>query len=1222
MRGATRRDAERVEVELPFIQQLESMGWTHLSGKELAEREERSYTDTLLKGRLTQAIRRINRLEDSDAEWIDADDRDGYAARAIDALESLSLGAQGRGLREANFQATDMLLHGAPPVRGHAVHHKSRGVFIQYIDWEIENEEQIKERNDFLVVSQLRVRTRSGYEEVPDLVLFVNGIPVAVVECKSPDLQDPIGHAIRDLNAYTGNPVEYTADEREARELPRGIPALFKTVQLLIAAAGTTAELGTITSRTRDYAPWRSVEPDYEKPADLRDALRRVDVTPKLLEAGEDPTEQQQLIASVLKPVNLLNILRHYVFPMPVNAKAKPAGGGTARRRTAEEAEGAPKIKIVCRHQQYRAVEKIVSRLRNRRTQLDHGATEDERGGVVWHTQGSGKSLTMAFLARRLHMSRDKALNTFTLLVVTDRTQLQDQLDAAIRKGGRSIKTAARRTDIESMLQAGGRHVIFAMIQKFGVVGFTGTGGDDRSFADEYQAVRELTAQGTEPAEAADPPPDTAPPVFPLCTDSTKVLVLVDEAHRTHTSTLHACLRQAAPNAARIGFTGTPIMKGQLQDTERIFGPFIDMYKMAEAQHDKVVVPIRYEGRTGPADVREGEDLDAKFENLIAERTEEQRKLLRKKYSQPTERDVAESVTMIRAKADDMLRHYVTHVLSGGFKAQVTVVSRRATVEYRHALRDVRTQLLEEVAEFAPQGRLPERLRGVRPADFSAADQVMFWAWRYQEIIRRMEFVPVISAGADGRWREWTDETSQKRHIERFLEDLPELQRDNPWGVTHQPQSLPPRMGMIAAQPWSISEVTPANPSPLIEGAPVTFLIVKSMLLTGFDAPGEQVLYLDRPMRDAELLQAVARVNRPAPGKEGGTVVDYYGVLAPLSDALSGYGTEAPAVRASLRDVAAGVADAGEAAEKVREFLSGLRITGDDLNTRGGRARAMLALSDEDDRADFDKDLGEFLSTLERVLPHEDALGHLGDAKRWALLQQRVRHHYRDAPGGGFNLRGYGRKVRALIAEHLETPEIVQVIPPVSILSDAFHKAIEEIEDPREAAAEMEHALRYHLEERVRREDEEKYRQLSEALREVLENMDARWRTDRLRELIIQAHEEQRDDPFLAGASRMERRLHGWLRTAVEDREAIVTPQPAELRRLSAGVYEVVRKQVRSVGYRAQNKHVTQLTAHVTEKLRNEGLGAGTRDAAEVRAVARHIVNHVQEHVSAFRDER
>ncbi|MCD9880559.1 type I restriction endonuclease subunit R [Streptomyces guryensis] len=1225
VRGGARSEIERDEVETPFIRQLESLGWTHVTGKDLADGKERDYTDVLLKNRLTKAIRRVNRLHDSNAEWIDTEDQDGHATRAIATLESVSIGPQGRNLHDANFQATDLLLHGAPPMRGHAVHHKGHDVIVQYIDWEIENEEQIKERNDFLVVSQLRVRTPAGYEEIPDLVLFVNGIPVAVVECKSPDLQDPVGLAIRDLRAYTGNPVECDADERDPRERPRGIPALFKTVQLLIAAAGTTAQLGTITSRLRDFAPWRSVEPDYKNTDELRDALRQVDVTPKLLEAGEEPTEQQQLVAAVLKPVNLLNILRHYVFAMPLKEKKRQPGKSGGRKQTADASHGAPKTKAVCRHQQYRAVEKIVHRLRNRRTRLDPGATEDERGGVIWHTQGSGKSLTMAFLARRLHMSRDEALNTYTLLVVTDRTQLQDQLDAAIRRGGRSIKTAERQADIEGMLRVGGRHVVFAMIQKFGVAGFTSTGGggDDRSLADEYKAVRQRIAAGVESAEATDPVPDTEPLRFPRCTESTKVLVLIDEAHRSHTSMLHTCLRQAAPNAARIGFTGTPIMEGKLRDTERIFGPFIDKYMMAEAEHDKVVVPIRYEGRTGPADVRQGEDLDAKFENLIADRTEEQRKVLRKKYSQLTERDVAESVTMIRAKADDMLRHYVAHVLSGGFKAQVAVVSRRATVEYRHALRDVRAELLEEVAEFAPQGRLPERLRGAEPRDFAEKDRVLYWAWRFQEIIRRMEFVPVISAGGErknGLWREWTEENQQKQHIERFLEDLPQLPRDNPWGVTYTPQPILPRMGMIAKQPWSAP--APVQTSSIPEEAPVTFLIVKSMLLTGFDAPGEQVLYLDRPIRDAELLQAIARVNRPASGKEGGTVVDYYGVLAPLSDALSGYGKEAPAVRASLRDVESAVADTGEAAKKVQAFLADKNISGNDLDTRGGRARAMLALCHEDDRALFDKELGEFLGTLERVLPHEDALGFLRDAKRWALLQQRVRRHYRDAPGGLFSLRGYGRKVRALIAEHLEAPEIIQVIPPVSILSEAFDDAVQSIEDPREAAAEMEHALRYHLEERVRREDEAKYKQLSKALKEVLENMDARWQIDQLAGLITQVRQEQDDDPLLSGATLMERRLHGWLKSGIDSRTAIRPPEPAKLRALSASVYEVVREQVRSVGYRAQGKHVTRLTAHVTERLRADGLEAESGGTDEVRAVARHIVNHVQEHVQEFREER
>ena len=796
-----RSEVELGEVERPFIQQLESMGWTHVHGRDLADTDDRAYTDVILKKRLGRALRRVNRLPGRDTPWMD----DAQAARAIANLQQVSAGPQGRHLVPANFKATELLIDGTA-VRGHPVHHRSReGVPVQFIDWHIEDEARIMERNEFLVVSQLRVESAAKEVAVLDLVLFVNGIPVAVVECKSPDLQDPVGLAIRDLRAYTGNPIEYDAQERGQQERPRGVPELFTTTQLLIAATGRTAYLGTISSRERDFAPWRSVGPDYRDTDHLRAALRAVKVSPRLLEAGEDPSEQQQLVAIVLKPVNLLNILRHYVFGLPKKQRKEQRQAGGKASETAE----VPKVKAVCRHQQYRASEKIVLSLRTRRTPLDPGATEDERGGVIWHTQGSGKSLTMAFLARRLHMSIDRELNDFTIMVVTDRTQLQDQLAAALRTGERSVKVAKSRDDLEGMLKDGGRHVIFAMVQKYGVAGFgpaSDADGDDRSLTAEYQAVRDRIAAGEEPAEASDPvldaPGDTADddgpqgtpskslmknlrPRFAQCTTSPKVLVLVDEAHRSHTSYLHSSLRSAAPNAARIGFTGTPIMQGRLNDTARIFGRFIDEYKMAEAEADKVVVPIRYEGRTGPAKVKEGDELDGKFENLIATRTKEEQKALRARYRQLTERDVAESAPMIHAKAKDILEHYVVHVLSGGFKAQTAVVSRAAAVLYRGALRDARANLLDELGTFAPDGRLPERLRGVEPKDLQGRDTVLYWAWRFQAIIRRMEFVPVISADQNKkarRWTEWTDETQQKKHIERFLEDLPELPQGQPLG--------------------------------------------------------------------------------------------------------------------------------------------------------------------------------------------------------------------------------------------------------------------------------------------------------------------------------------------------------------------------------------------------------------------------------------------------------
>ena len=441
-----------------------------------------------------------------------------------------------------------------------------RDVKTPFFDWSREalegSREEILVRNDYLVVDQLRVCDADGRPSVLDLVLFVNGIPLVVIECKSPDTRDPLGKAIRDLRAYTGRPLD--DDTRHGAGAPRGIPSLFAPAQLLVAADGQHAALGTYSSDEQHYALWRSVSPDYGDPArpgdDGVEELRRELRGWGLLGPEEAPTLQQRLTAIVLRPGNLLNIVRHYVFEKPVDGDSSTL---TNRRTRAVEPKTA---KVVCRHQQYRATEKIVTRLRTRPSRRVTGGERDERGGVIWHTQGAGKSFTMQFLARRLHMSPDPELNGITLVAITDRTDLQRQLRRAVALSDSEIREATSRTDLERLLgragRSGGRAVIFATIQKFlgdlaptAAEGNDTADGEDRALAEDFEEARRRVEAGESAEEVSDPEPDDrtlrkAERIFPECSDEDRVLVLVDEAHRSHTSVLHACLRKALPNAA------------------------------------------------------------------------------------------------------------------------------------------------------------------------------------------------------------------------------------------------------------------------------------------------------------------------------------------------------------------------------------------------------------------------------------------------------------------------------------------------------------------------------------------------------------------------------------------------------------------------------------------------------------------------------------------------
>lgn len=1177
---------ERDEVERPFVAQLEAMGWTHLPGTEIGTLD---VSMPLLTDRLDEALRRINVRAVDRSPWMD--DQDTHRSTA--ELASVSLG---KGIATANFAATDLLLNGLV-LNAPSAAHGAASATVQYIEW---HEERIA-LNNFTVVDQLRVKNRSGEVSILDIVLFVNGIPLVAVECKSSDLSDPVHSAVIDLRDYAGDPIHDDEHDGTGLPVPGGVPELFRTVQLLVAATGETAHLGTVTSTPEHFHPWRSIEPESE--GTLRRELRVADLLPDTPQGTPAPlSERHKLVGVVLRPAALLNVVRHYVVPLPVET----ASGGA---RT---------VKAVARHQQYRAAEKALRKLLTGRIR-GGPVLEDERGGVIWHTQGSGKSLTMTFLVRRVHLHHK--LSEFTVVIVTDRTQLQDQLSATLRISESDVATATTRTQMEGLLRDGGRRVVFAMIQKYGS-GLTFTGDsedtdDDRDVAEEYRDAERTGKR----KRRKGPPPD---PDFPECNKSPDFLVLVDEAHRSHTSVLHAALRKAIPKAAKIGFTGTPIITGLEEDTRRIFsgGPdrgFLDTYRMEDAEYDGVVVRIRYEGRTGEGKVQDKDGLDRDFDDLIRDRTPEERAALMRRW--PTERDVAESVPMIRAKAADMLEHWVCWVLpGGGFKAQVAAVSRKAAVEYHHGLRAARDALLADLAEFKP-----ESVEGIPLDELPRRLRYHFQAYQYRSLLRRIDFVPVISPGKERKqrkWLHWTDSARQKAYITRFKEEgFPHLPPEPDWVLATPfnppPDHLPEPQSSGGDNPWSDAATgqqpespPPSVPDPVHPDSPVAFLIVKSMLLTGFDAPCEQVLYLDRPIRDAELLQAVARVNRPAPGKKVGYVVDYYGVFEHLSSALAEY--RQADVNDTMRSLAEEVGGLAPAAERVRDFLLRQGIDDSRLTDFARLRSAALSFDDELVRFAYDEVLYEFLAVLERVLPHEAALPHVADARRWGLLQKRIRRLHRDAPGGTFTMRRYGQKVRAMIADHLEGPEIEQAIPPVSLTALDFDEKVRRL-PPREAAAEMGHALRFHLEERVKREDPERYDRLSQRLEDILRDLDGRFeeQIEQFGALIEQARQEAEEDPALAGLSPLEQKVHRLLDQLLEDNPG-VTRAEQDGRPLIVAVCDSAARTMASASYQGQHQDLNTLANGIQTQLIQGGLRPAAADWAPLRGIAQRLASYAE----------
>jgi type I restriction enzyme R subunit len=786
---------EFTEVELPFIQQLEQEGWDYIEGSldspSVTHRE--TFAQIIMEPLLRDRLLAINTRNGD--PWLD-ERRLDQAVSAINRLPA-------NKVMEANQRATG-LLHGGITVEGLSDWDGGRGQTIHFIDW------TNPENNTFTVVNQFKVKCPPGHDGwkghvIPDLVLFVNGIPLVVIECKSRTVPEGLPDAVDQLRRY----YDQRHQDLEVEE-HEGAPALFFTNQFMVASNFDDARVGTIGAGFSHYLNWKTVSPRAE--ADVADTLGVTSLS-----------SQQRLIAGMLPPANLLDIVRHFTLFMTM-------GGQT--------------IKLVCRYQQYRAVKRAVQRLKTGKTRSEDGE-HDRRGGIIWHTQGSGKSLTMVFLVLKLRT--DPELRRFKVVVITDRKDLQDQLSDTATLTGETVKIASNTGKLKSLLGQPGPGLIFGTIQKY---------REHESASSTYpppKKERGLELNRRDAAEEPDDEPRNPTPSRPLglLNESPDILVMIDEAHRTQAGDLHANLLQAVPNAARIGFTGTPIIMGKKKQTSEIFGEYIDRYTIKEAENDGATVPILYEGRTAEGAVKEGANLDDLFEDLFKERTKEELELIKKKYA--TKGQIFEAPRLIEEKAADILRHYVTNILPNGFKAQLVAYSRRAAIRYLEALKQAKSKLLEEAMALPPENKnIGETELIARPPRIKAAIK----AWQYRKLLQQLEFAVVFSSSNndDSGWAQWSDRAEIEQNIKRFKKPL--FHKD------------------------------PEKSDPL------SFLIVKSMLLTGFDAPIAGVMYLDRPIREAELLQAVARVNRTGFGKRCGIVVDYYGVANHLKEALAAYSDE------------------------------------------------------------------------------------------------------------------------------------------------------------------------------------------------------------------------------------------------------------------------------------------------------------------------------------------
>lgn len=847
----------------PALALFEAMGYTYISPAD-CDKQRGSRYHVLLRDILRGQLRRLNRYVYAGAE------NEFSAANIERAMEDLDEPLTD-GLVRTSEKIYDALLLGKsyPETVGDG---KMLSFNLRYIDWDN------PQNNVFHVTEEFAVDSRDRQHNArPDIVLFINGIPFAVIECKAPHIpvDEAVGQMIRNQQAAY-------------------IPQLFKFAQLVVATNKNAVKYATVGTPKKFWSVWKEQDADW-----LQTRL-------KALVPDRMPTEQDRNTVSLFSRERVFELIRYFIL-FDAN------------------------VKKVCRYQQFFAVREIMKTI----------AESDEHGnrqsGVIWHTQGSGKSLTMVMLAKYILMElRDCHPR---VVIVTDRKELDAQIAATFAHTRLTPARATSGRHLVELVNSARADVITSIINKFNTV--------------ERQEIKN---------------------------PSRDIFVLVDESHRSNYGLMATRMRSVFHNACYIGFTGTPLMKSE-KNTMARFGRLIHKYTIRDGVEDGAIVPLIYEGRFVEQKVDE-ENIDLWFRQTTRRLTEAQREDLRRKWS--SIRRLTSTDARIKRIALDISEHFIEGYKDTGFKAMLATNYKRDAIRY--------LQCFEQFGDLncAVVISPPDMREGVDDADEGADDLVVsFWskmmrqygdADRYEEAIKN-----------------------------RFC------------------------------------------------NGKIDILIVCSKLLTGFDAPLCQVLYIDKELKEHGLLQAIARTNRLHEGKDYGLIVDYRGLIEKLDTAMdmySGAGLEnfdGGDLKGVVVDVMSAIGNLRSAYTQLVELFAPVGSISD--------AEAVeVFLADDKVRQDFYTLLCAFGRALHLVLNAEQAYNALGKEERqkyqdtfifFSKVRRSVKLQYCDA----IDNAEYEPLMQNLLDTHLSVAGLKKITSPIDILNkDDFEKELEELGSLRSKA--------------------------------------------------------------------------------------------------------------------------------------------------------------------------
>ena len=847
----------------PALALLDAMGYTYISPAD-CDKQRGSRYHVLLRDILRGQLRRLNRYVYAGAE------NEFSAANIERAMEDLDEPLTD-GLVRTSEKIYDALLLGKsyPETVGDG---KMLSFNLRYIDWDN------PQNNVFHVTEEFAVDSRDRQHNArPDIVLFINGIPFAVIECKAPHIpvEEAVGQMIRNQQAAY-------------------IPHLFKFAQFVAATNKNAVKYATVGTPKKFWSVWKEQDTEW-----LQTRL-------KALVPDRMPTEQDRNIVSLFSPERVYELIRYFIL-FDAN------------------------VKKVCRYQQFFAVREIMKTIAE---SDEHG---NRRSGVIWHTQGSGKSLTMVMLAKYILMELKDCHPR--VVIVTDRKELDAQIAATFAHTRLTPARATSGRHLVELVNSARADVITSIINKFNTV--------------ERQEVKN---------------------------PSRDIFVLVDESHRSNYGLMATRMRSVFPNACYIGFTGTPLMKSE-KNTMARFGRLIHKYTIRDGVEDGAIVPLIYEGRFVEQKVDE-ENIDLWFKQTTRRLTEAQREDLRRKWS--SIRRLTSTNARIKRIALDISEHFIEGYKDTGFKAMLATNYKRDAIRY--------LQCFEQFGDLncAVVISPPDMREGVDDVDEGADDLVVSF---------------------------WNKMMQQYGDADRYEEAIKNRFCDGE----------------------------------------IDILIVCSKLLTGFDAPLCQVLYIDKELKEHGLLQAIARTNRLHEGKDYGLIVDYRGLIEKLDTAMdmySGAGLEnfdGGDLKGVVVDVMSAIGNLRSAYTQLVELFAPVGSISD--------AEAVeVFLADDKMRQDFYTLLCAFGRALHLVLNAEQAYNALGKEERqkvqdtfifFSKVRRSVKLQYCDA----IDNAEYEPLMQNLLDTHLSVAGLKKITSPIDILNkDDFEKELEELGSLRSKA--------------------------------------------------------------------------------------------------------------------------------------------------------------------------